>query len=163
LTPWNAGCPANAPEEAAEPDPAPIDYDRGTVPELSALTLGNVSANGDGRHSIGPADSRVFRGLLDEIELFHRVLTLEEIQQVQRSPAPRAVGFQPQLTARLDGSHLVLEWAATKSFQLQVRGAVTSGSWRRQSATIEVDGLRHTLRVLFVSLPGQRFYRLWDQ
>jgi hypothetical protein len=151
------------PEEAAEPDSAPIHYDRGTVPELSALTLGNVSANGDGRHSIGPADSRIFRGLLDETELFHRVLTLEEIQQVQRSPAPRAVGFQPQLTARLDGSQLVLEWAATKPFQLQMRGAATSGSWRAQPGAMEVDGFRHTLRVPFVSLPGQRFYRLCDQ
>jgi hypothetical protein len=151
------------PEEAAEPDSAPIDYDRGTVPELSALTLGNVSANGDGRHSIGPADSRVFRGLLDEIKLFHRVLTLEEIQQVQRSPAPRAVGFQPQLTARLDGSHLVLEWGATRPFKVQACGAATSGSWRAQSGAMEVDGFRYTLRVPYVSLPGQRFYRLSDQ
>jgi hypothetical protein len=122
--------------------------------------VGNVSANTAGRHNIGPADSRVFRGLLDEIELYHRVLTLEEIQQAQRAPARRAVGFEPELTARLDGSQLVLEWAATRSFQVQTRGAATSGSWRAQSGAIEVDGFRHTLRLPFVLLPGERFYRL---
>jgi enediyne biosynthesis protein E4 len=151
------------PEEPAEPDSAAMDYERGTLSELNSLTVGNVSAGAHGRHDIGPKESRVFRGLLDEMELFHRVLTLEEIQQVQRAPAPRAVGFEPQVTVRIEGSELVFEWGAARPFQVQVRSAADSGSWRLQRGMMAVDGFHQSLRVPFVPLPGQRFYRLSDQ
>jgi hypothetical protein len=151
------------PEEAAEVDSAAIDYDRGTVSELSALTVGNVSANTDGRHHIGPTDSRVFRGLLDEIELFDRVLSMEEIQQVQRAPAPRAVGFEPVLGVRVEGAELVLEWEAVGSLRAQQCGDLLSRRWSGVSGTVVVDEYRHTLRLPYSSSTPQRFYRLMGQ
>jgi hypothetical protein len=147
------------PGKAAEPDSAAMDYDGGKVDELSVLTVGNVSADAGGRQNIGSADSRVFRGLLDEIELFYRVLTLEEIQQAQRSPAPRAVGFQPRLSIRVEGAEVVLEWESAGNFPVQ-RCISMPPRWMNQPARPEVDGFRYVVRLPFSWGTRQLFYRL---
>ena len=70
-------------DKAAQPHAGPIEYNRGAVRESGPITVGNVSrevapsnSSGEGVH---------FRGLIDEIEIYGRLLSLEEIQEVQRT------------------------------------------------------------------------------
>jgi hypothetical protein len=139
-----------------------VDYARGVVPESGVLTVGNLSPNLAGREDTGPSGSRVFRGLLDEMELFHRVLTGEEIQQVQRAPAPRAVGFEPLLSVRVEGAEVVMEWEAVGSFQVRICPDLNRVFWRNVAVTPEVQGFRRTVRVPLGS-GTQSFLRLQSQ
>ena len=146
-------------EKAAQPDVSPMDYDRGAVREFSSITVGNVSS---GVAASNPSGEGVnLRGLIDEIELYGRVLSLEEIQEVQKAPAPRLVS-QPSLTIRRDGTEVVLEWEAACSRQPQVcAGLRTVGTpWRDVRTTVEVNGFGHTLRQPISSTAGQMFFRL---
>ena len=56
------------PDQAALSDSNPVDYPRGAVEGCGHLTLGNVARSMTGREDTCPAGSRVFRGLLDEVQ-----------------------------------------------------------------------------------------------
>jgi hypothetical protein len=146
-------------EEVAAPEPDAVDYDRGGVEEVGALTVGNVSSMVDGRQATGPEESRVFRGLLDELEIYRRALELEEIQAVQRAFARRTM-FEPVLTVSVDGAEVVLEWAAAGSFEVQQCTDLGRGVWRNVRGTIETEGFRHTFRVPFSSTIKGCYLRL---
>ena len=133
-------------EGAAEPDPDAVDYDRGGVEEVGALTMGNVSMMVDGRQATGPEESRVFRGLLDELEIYRRALELEEVQAVQRAFARRTM-FEPVLTVSVDGAEVVLEWEAAGSFEMQQCTDLGRGVWRNVRGAIEEEEFRHTFRM----------------
>jgi hypothetical protein len=145
-------------EEAAQPDAGPTDYDRGVVLESVPVTVGNIAPaavapdpSGEGVH---------VRGLVDEIEVYGRVLSLEEIQAVQRAPASRLLAGEPPLTIHLDGTAVVLQWESACSRQPQMCGALrpVGAQWQDVRGTIEVDGFCHTLRQPMGTT--QRFFRL---
>jgi hypothetical protein len=70
----------------------------------------------------------VFRGLRDEINVFSKVLSLEEIQAVQKAPA--RIPAQPvTLVATRQGDELVLSWDSTADYQLQYRTELGQGDW----------------------------------
>jgi hypothetical protein len=146
-------------DQAAQPDSDAMDCDRGVLPELGLLTVGNLSPMAAGRDETGPAGCRVFRGLLDEIEVFDRALSLEEIRLAQKAPA-RAAAFVPVWTARREGNELVFEWEAARPFQLQECGNLRSGRWNLSRGEPVVEGFRHTFRRPISATTGQNFYRL---
>jgi hypothetical protein len=111
-----------------------------------------------GREDTCPAGSRVFRGLLDEVAIFGRVLELEEIQATQRAPARRAA-FTPVWTAHREGDDLVLEWDSARPFQVQ-ECATLHGRWTDVRGSPVVDGFRHTFRRTITPTAPQRYYRL---
>ena len=49
-------------DQAAQPDSDAMDCDRGVLPELGLLTVGNLSPMAAGRDETWPAGCRVFRG-----------------------------------------------------------------------------------------------------
>jgi enediyne biosynthesis protein E4 len=147
-------------EHAAQPDAGPIDYDRGAVQESGPITVGNVSREVAASNPPGEGDH--FRGLMDEIEIYDRVLSLEEIQEVQKAPAPRLLASEPGLTIYRDGAEVVLQWQTASSRQPQYcAGLRTAGAiWRDVRTPIEADGFRHTVRQPINSAASQMFFRL---
>jgi hypothetical protein len=145
-------------DQAALPDSDAVDYPRGEVAGCGQLALGNVSRLMDGREDTCPAGSRVFRGLLDEVAIFGRVLELEEIQATQRAPARRAA-FTPVWTAHREGNELVLEWDSARPFQVQ-ECSTLHGRWIDVRGSPVVDGFRHTFRRTITPTASQRYYRL---
>lgn len=84
------------PDQAAQPD-VTVDYDRGSIPRTGPCSVGNFSTVDTGaRTGLGPTTgSRCFRGLIDEVNVFNKVLTLAEIQAVQKAPAYKVVVTEP--------------------------------------------------------------------
>jgi len=147
------------PDQAALSDSNPVDYPRGAVEGCGHLTLGNVARSMTGREDTCPAGSRVFRGLLDEVAIFGRVLELEEIQATQRAPARRAV-FAPVWTAHREGNELVLEWDSARPFQVQECTTLDAGRWSNVRGNPVVDCFRHTFHRPISPTTPQRYYRL---
>ncbi len=71
-------------------------YARGAVASSGRLTLGNFSSVDTGaRNATGPGNSRVFRGLMDEVRVYDRALGLAEIQSAQIAPAFKPIDPPP--------------------------------------------------------------------
>ena len=108
----NANFYFGKPDQEAQLD-VTADYDRGPILQTGPLTIGNFSNIDLGaRNRTGPENdaSRCFRGLMDEINVFNRVLTLEEIQALQKAPAyrpaeiiPVVIVEQPRAAAAFEG------------------------------------------------------------
>jgi hypothetical protein len=61
------------------------DYDKGPITRSGSVTIGNFSSIAGARNESGPnGGSRVFRGLIDEINVFTKALTLDEIRPHKR-------------------------------------------------------------------------------
>ena len=76
-----------SPTQAAAIDTT-ATYIRGVIATTGSLTVGNFNVlGGSARGDTGPAGSRNFRGVLDELVVFDRELTLAEIQTLQTAPA----------------------------------------------------------------------------
>jgi hypothetical protein len=136
-----------------------VDYDRGVINSIGRLTVGNFSAVDAGaRNGTGNGGgSRVFRGLLDELNVFNKVLTLDEIRAVQKAPAEVPVQAVP-LTAAIQDNEIVISWPATAGFQLQYRAELGQGSWADETTAPVVTGNQSTVRL---PLTGPaRFFRL---
>jgi hypothetical protein len=147
------------PTQAAQLDFWSVDYNRGVVQPSGALTLGNFGTVVTARDETGPSGgSRVFRGLMDEINVFSRVLTLGEIQAVQKAPAQIPIVAAPELKAVLQGQDLVVSWESTAILQLQSRANLSQGSWADVSTAPIIEGNLRTVR-LPATAPAQ-FYRL---
>ena len=99
-----------------------------------------------------------FRGFIDEVHIFSRVLTLQEIQQMQVAPAYPGV-----LQAVGGTNNVVLSWeqGATPLLpqqQLQSRTNLTTGTWSDVTNPTNVSG---TVRSLSLPTSGdQKFFRL---
>ena len=142
------------PDQAAQLDVV-APYARGPIVTSGPLTLGNFSTVDTGaRTGLGPdGPSRVFRGLMDEVQVFDEALSLEQLQQVQLGTAVR-----PAVTAVRDGQQIVISWEAVAGFQLQARSDLTSGAWEDETTAPEVSGNHHIVRLPVTG--ATRFFRL---
>jgi hypothetical protein len=115
------------------------------------LTIGNFGQVVAARTST--SNSRTFRGLMDEIQIWNRVLTPEEIEACQVAPAlPPLLRISPQ------GANVALSWETATSLQLQSITDLASGSWGNVTNVPAVSGNVRTL-TLPASKPGE-FFRL---
>jgi hypothetical protein len=129
-------------------------YSRGTFLSSGALTVGNLNPADSQRNATG-SNSRCFRGLIDELTVFNRVFTLEEVQALQIT-APGVA--RPTLRVQRAASELVIMWTSSATYQLQQRDAIDAGTWADVTAGAQVNGDTSTVRV---PLEGAtRFYRL---
>jgi hypothetical protein len=135
-----------------------LDYAGGPIQETGQLALGNLSAVDLSRNSRGPADSRVLRGLLDEVRIFRSALSLDEIQAVQKAGAPVA---PVSLSAAIQGGNVVISWPAAGNFQLQSRQQVDSGIWGNVPNAPVLSGGRYSVTV--PATASSQFYRLLGQ
>jgi len=142
------------PDQPAQFDLAAA-YPRGPIVTSGQLTVGNFSTVDTGaRTGLGPdGPSRVFRGLIDDLQVFDEAFSLEQIQGIQIT-TPTA----PTLTAVRDGDQIVISWDSPASFQLQYRDNVAEGMWEDETSAPEVNGNVKTVR-LPITEPT-RFYRL---
>lgn len=154
----NANFYFGSPTAAAALD-STFDYDQGPISSLGRLSVGNFSSvdagarNGTGNRG----GSRVFRGLLDELNVFSRVLTLAEIQDVQKAPAGVPVS-EVELSAARQGNEFVVAWDSPTDFQLQYQTQLGQGAWTDEPTPPTVNGTQKTVRVPFTG--SARFYRL---
>lgn len=146
------------PEQAAQLDVLTDYYDRGPIERSGALTVGNFSSVVAARNETGPAGgSRVFRGLIDELKVFNKALTLAEIQAAQKAPAA-TVAVAPGLSAQLQPAGLVVQWESASTFQLQSTDDLSTGTWTNVATVPEVAGNRHSVTVPISG--SRRFFRL---
>lgn len=125
---------------------ATMTYAKGIMPVTGQLTIGNyqsAAGNPTGRTTSG-ANGAAFRGLIDEVKIFNKVLTLTEIREQQITPA------QPTLLHHVDlGNSLEFSWEALTStpFKLQSRTSLTTGSWTDVLNPETVSGNVHKVTV----------------
>lgn len=132
-------------------------YNRGPIVTSGPLTLGNFGTVVGARTATGPTGSRVFRGLMDEIQVFDRVLSLAEIQEAQMT-AVQVVVDKPRIEITVEQGSVVLSWKTTSVFQLLARDNLITGDWTPVAVAPTVNGNQHT-----VTLPieaGVRFLQL---
>ena len=104
-------------------------------------------------------NSRVFRGLMDGINVFNRPLTLEQIQKIQQGlPLQAAL---PPMAIGQDGTEVVITWTAGEALQLEARDAVDTGTWTDVPESVDVNGNTYTVHVPIGA--GNRFFRLRSQ
>lgn len=115
---------------------------RGVIDPSGPLTLGNFGPVFTARTATGTGNSgsRIFRGLMDEIQIWNRALTLTEIEAIQVAPS-----LPPLLLIAPQGSNVALSWEATTAPQLQFRTNLTSGSWESVTNLPTVLGNLRTL------------------
>jgi hypothetical protein len=127
-----------------------LDYPVGAVgANISRLCIGhfNIATRASATWN------RMFRGLIDEVQIFNDAFPLEEIQHIKASIPPA-----PLLTAVKDGNQIVLSWTSPGSFQLQYRGDVAQGIWNDETTPPVVIGDTSTVTVPITG--PTRFYRL---
>jgi hypothetical protein len=145
------------PDEAAVRDVA-LPYTRGPIVTSGRLTAGNFSSVDTGaRNGLGPnGQSRVFRGLIDELQVFAEALSLEQIRHAQQHTSSA-----PTLMAVRSANQIVISWDATAVFQLQYRTNLSQGLWENETTALETNGTLRTVRLPFVG--DARFFRLKGQ
>jgi hypothetical protein len=138
-----------------------LNYNRGPLVVTGPLTLGNFGATaGAARTATGPAGagSRVFRGLMDEISVFNRALTLDETRLVQKGLPLAVTG--PTLSIVREGGQAVITWTSTATFELVYKNSLVAGNWTPVTETVETVGDLHTVRVN--TDQPTRYYRLQE-
>lgn len=145
------------PQAAAELD-AVLDYPKGPFASTGMLAVGNFSPS-ESAHTATGANSRNFRGLLDELRVVNRALSLEEIRSLQTDgrepPQPETV---VELAIAHEGENIVLTWRSTQSLRLQTSTSLVQGSWADVPAAPVVAGDLHTVTIPAARAEG--FYRL---
>ena len=141
---------------AALDSTSPLTYNKGTIPVSGPVTVGNVNSTGNGR-TISGQNSPFFKGYIDELRIFDKVLTLAEIQQLQTGPA-----LPPVLLLSDQANQATLNWANRSSSYvptalLQIRGNLTSGSWANVPNVPTVSGGSNTVTLPFTN---SAFFRL---
>jgi hypothetical protein len=134
--------------EVALDSTSPQDYNRGIITNTGPVTVGNMNAVSTltGRLINGEA-AAFFRGLIDELHVFSRVLTLAELKVMQRAPAlPAYLAATPQT------NQLVLSWEQGEQpllpqLQLQSRSNVASGTWTDVNTATNTAGSVRSLAV----------------
>lgn len=131
------------------------DYtNRGAIAATGPITLGNFSVVAGARTET--VSSRVFRGLMDDIQVHNRVLSLEDIAKLQKGLSLIVEG--PGLAAKREGNQIVISWVSDVSFQLVYKDQLAGGSWTAVAEPIQTVGNVHTVRIN-ANEPA-RFYRL---
>jgi hypothetical protein len=140
-----------------------LTYDRGIMPVTGQLVVGNyqrLTGNPTGR-TVSGANGAAWRGLIDEIKVFTRVLTLEEIRQ-QQVAAPAALPLT--LLFSDTGPNLILSWdtPADQPYVLESRtNLAPTGNWSSVTNAETVVGTVHS-----VTVPKEKpaeFFRLRSQ
>ncbi len=145
------------PDTAAEVDVV-LDYPQGPFASTGGLAVGNFSPS-EGAHTATGGNSRNFRGLLDELHVVNRVLTLEEIRGLQTAgrepPQPET---EVTLTITHEGENIVLTWRTAEALRLQTSTTLALESWADVPTAPMVAGDLHTLTL--PAPPDTVFYRL---
>jgi hypothetical protein len=162
LTANNLNFYFGSPTSAAALDPvSPQTYNKGVIAATGTLAIGNhncllgdpavaTTGNPTGR-AVSGNNGAMWRGLMDEIKIYSKVLTLTEIQAAQTSPS-----LPPHLLWNMQTNNLVLSWEGP--FQLQARSDAVTGTWTNVTAPPNVSG---TIRSLGLPLSGDsKFFRL---
>ncbi|RYD37894.1 MAG: hypothetical protein EOP86_02325 [Verrucomicrobiaceae bacterium] len=142
------------PAAAASVDMA-LDYSQGAFTSTGALTIGNLNTADDARNHTG-ANSRCFRGLLDELQVYNKVLSLSEIQ-ARQSEGGLSVLNVP-LGISLDGINVVLSWTSPEELKLQATDNPALGNWANDPTPPVVSGGNRTVSIRLAA--ARRFYRL---
>jgi hypothetical protein len=129
-------------------------YNKGVIADTGPLAIGNhnamigdintpMSGNPLGRNT-GSANGTMWRGLLDEIKIFNKVLTVEEIRAQQVLPA-----LPTLLVYSNSGPNLDLSWETPLAYpyQLQSRTNLGTGSWINVTDPETVSGNVHKVTV----------------
>lgn len=140
-----------SPTSLAALDPvSPQTYAKGVIAATGPLAVGNHNAtpgdpntampgNPTGR-TVSGANGTMWRGLMDEIKIYNRVLTLAEIQAAQVSPA-----MPPYLLQQVVTNSTVLSWDGV--WQLQSRTNLSSGNWINVTTPTNVSGTVRSLAI----------------
>lgn len=111
-------------------------YNKGVIATTGPLTIGNhntSAGNPTGRGAGGEPNGTAYRGLMDEIKIYSRVLTLPEIQAAQTAAAV------PQyLQVETIPNNLVISWDGPN--QLLTRPDAAAGIWTPVPYTPSVSG-----------------------
>jgi len=130
-------------------------YNKGVITKTGPLAIGNhnsapndpntaMSGNPTGR-TVSGNNGAMWRGLLDEIKIFTKALTLEEIRQEQVAPAlPTLLVYSSPAPNTLE-----LSWEALPGFpyQLQSRTNLGDGAWADVTVPETVVGNVHKVTV----------------
>ena len=140
---------------AATADPiSPQTYNKGVIAATGPLCIGNNNSSDGGTttmpgaptgRGVGGNNGTAFRGLMDEVKIFTKVLTLAEIQAQQNAPA-----LPTLLVYSNTGPNLDLSWETPPAYpyQLQSRTNLGSGSWISVTNSESVSGNIHKVSVL---------------
>jgi hypothetical protein len=151
----------NLTNDAALDPVSPQTYNKGVIAATGPLAIGNhnstpgnpdvaMTGNPTGR-AVSGNNGAMWRGLMDEIKIFSRVLSPTEIQAEQHAPS-----LPPHLLWNTQTNNLVLSWEGP--FQLQARADAATGTWTNVTAPPNVSG---TIRSLGLPLSDDsKFFRL---
>jgi hypothetical protein len=138
----------------------PLTYNKGVMPVTGQLTVGNfqVAAGNPTGRTVGGANGTAFRGLLDEIKVFSKVLTLAEIRAQQVTPA-----LPTLLVYSNSGPDFVLSWETEAIFpyQLQSQTNVAAAVWNNVPNSESVVGRVHSVAVARTN--DNQFFRIKRQ
>jgi hypothetical protein len=146
-----------SPSEPAALD-VEADYNQGDVAVNGPLTIGNFGAVVAARNEVGPnGGSRVFRGLIDELNVFSRALSLEEIRQQQRAPAFRPQA-EPTIITRAPASRTAFE-GENVTFDVEFTGTPPfTFAWLRNGQPIPgATAATYTLDAVTLAENGAEF------
>ena len=118
-----------------------------------SLSIGNHDSTGDGStatagnptgRTVGGDNGTAFRGLMDEIKIYSKVLTLSEIRGAQKTPA-----LPTLLVYSNSGPNLNLSWETLPIFpyQLQSRTDLGTGNWGNVPNPESISGNIHQITV----------------
>jgi len=140
---------------------SPQTYNKGVInyATTAPVTVGNCNAvTGLGGRTINGDNAAFFRGYIDEVHIFSRVLTLQEIQQIQIAPSLPAY-----LAVASQTNNVILSWEQgaqplLPTLQLQSNTSLTSGTWTDVSNSTNVTG---NVRSLALPATGDpKYFRL---
>jgi hypothetical protein len=149
----------NADTEVALDSGSPQDCNRGTITNTGPVTVGNMNGVSTlaGR-AINGDNAAFFRGFIDELHVFNRVLSLAEIKQMQKAPALPSYLLQTQ-----QGNNVALSWEQGEQpimppLQLQSNTNLATGVWTDVANPTNVTG---SVRSLSLPKSGDaKFFRL---
>ena len=121
-------------------------YNKGVIVNSGQLTIGNhnTSAGNPTGRTVGGNNGTAFRGLMDEIKIYSKVLTLAEIRQAQVSPA-----LPTLLVYSNSGPNINLSWETLTNapYVLQSRTNLGVGAWINVPNSESVSGNIHSVTV----------------
>ncbi len=142
-----------------------VTYNKGVIAATGPLSIGNHNCTPGDPNTVMPGNptgrtggnapnavnNAQWRGLIDEIKIYNKVLTPTEIRAAQTSPS-----LPPHLLWSMQTNNLVLSWEGP--FQLQARADAVTGTWTNVTTPPNVSG---TIRSLGLPISGDsRYFRL---
>lgn len=140
-------------------DGSPQSANRGIITNTGPLTVGNLNGiTSLAGRTINGDNAAFFRGLIDELHIYSRVLTLEELKVLQKAPALPAYLSQTTQT-----NNSVLSWEMGEQpllplLQLQSRTNLATGSWVDVPNATNVSGSVRS--IAFPRTNDARYFRL---